>query len=89
MRGEKLPVPHRRGRSGGRALGEESSARPGGTARPSIVFPRPLSSTLAHFSARVPLRSVIARSHCDSLKIPSLASASGPSGGLMPPELAH
>ena len=42
MRGEKLPVPHRRGRSGGRALGEESSARPGGTARPSIVFPRPL-----------------------------------------------
>ena len=42
MRGEKLPVPHRRGRSGGRALGEESSTRPGGTARPSIVFPRPL-----------------------------------------------
>ena len=41
MRGEKLPVPHRRGRSGGRALGEESSARPGGTARPSIVFPAP------------------------------------------------
>ncbi len=41
MRGEKLLVPHRRGRSGGRALGEESSARPGGTARPSIVFPRP------------------------------------------------
>ena len=42
MRGEKLPVPHRRGRSGRRALGEESSARPVGTARPSIVFPRPL-----------------------------------------------
>ena len=48
-----------------------------------------LSSTLAHFMPRVPLRSVIARSRCDSLKIPSLASASGPSGGLMPPELAH
>src|SRR3954452_6230257 len=41
MRGEELPVPHWRGRSGGRALGEESSARPGGTARPSLVFPRP------------------------------------------------
>ena len=26
---------------------------------------------------------------CDSLKLPSLASASGPSGGLMAPELAH
>ena len=38
---------------------------------------------------RVPLRSAIARSRCDSLKIPSLASASGPSGGVMPPELAH
>ena len=37
----------------------------------------------------VPLRSAIARSRCDSLKIPSLASASGPSGGLMAPELAH
>ena len=49
-----------------------------------------LSSTLAHFSApSSPARSVIARSRCDSLKIPSLASASGPSGGLMPPELAH
>ena len=38
---------------------------------------------------RVPLRSSIARSRCDSLKIPSLASGSGPSGGLMPPGLAH
>ena len=34
-------------------------------------------------------RSAIARSRCDSLKLPSLASASGPSGGLMAPELAH
>ena len=49
-----------------------------------------LSSTLAHFTRpSSPARSVIARSRCDSLKIPSLASASGPSGGLMPPELAH
>ena len=38
---------------------------------------------------RVPLRSSITRSRCDSLTIPALASASGPSGGLMPPGLAH
>jgi hypothetical protein len=45
MRGENLPVPHQRGRRGGRALGEESSARPGGTARPSFGFP---ASSLRH-----------------------------------------
>ncbi len=40
-----------------------------------------LSSTLAHFSAPIsPARRSIARSRCDSLKIPSLASTSGPSG---------
>ena len=33
MRGEKLPVPHRRGRSGGRCLGEEST--PGQAAPPA------------------------------------------------------
>ena len=49
-----------------------------------------LSSTLAHLMRpELPLRSSIARSRCDSLKIPSLASGSGPSGGLMPPGLAH
>ena len=49
-----------------------------------------LSSTLAHFSAPSSrARSAIVRSRCDSLKLPSLASASGPSGGLMAPELAH
>src|SRR5262245_31935596 len=38
--GDKRHVPHRRGRRGGRALGEPSSARPSGTARPSRVFRR-------------------------------------------------
>ena len=54
-----------------------------------VVLGGGLRSTLAHFIARVPLRSSIARSRCDSLKIPSLASGSGPSGGLRAPGLAH
>ena len=60
------------------------------TARDSVYFLiEDVARLLPILAPRVPLRSVIARSRCDSLKIPSLASASGPSGGLMPPELAH
>ena len=62
----------------------------GGVMAVIAVLALALSARLLPILApRVPLRSSIARSRCDSLKIPSLASGSGPSGGLRAPGLAH